>query len=200
MNGRDGHARVATGACKIRGRDTSQRINEVIIHPGWVKPVGGSKVSFSWSIEKQLSKIFRSKSETRSAIRLAGAAPVPVSNLRVQIERGLVELAQDRNVIKRSPALCEALPATLIALACPLPRRGSDGANPRDPYCSAQNAADANRGRLGSCRKVSKPPTTSLARLGPNGGARQPCTDHGAAMLPPGGKPSRPPAPKPLCS
>jgi len=174
--------------------------NEIIIQPGWVRSVSGSNVSFSRSIEKHLSGNFSPQIADSVGDTSRERRSAPGLNLRVQIERGLVELAQDRNVIKRSPALCEALPATLIALACPLPRRGSDGANPRDPYCSAQNAADANRGRLGSCRKVSKPPTTSLARLGPNGGARQPCTDHGAAMLPPGGKPSRPPAPKPLCS
>ena len=100
---------MATGACKIRGRDTSQRINEVIIHPGWVKPVGGSKVSFSWSIEKQLSKSFRSKSETRSAIRLAGA--LQYRGWSGLTDRKLLEL-----VVRETLLFCEGNVCTEIAI------------------------------------------------------------------------------------
>lgn len=38
--------------------DDATPSNEVIIQPGWVKSVSGSNVSFSWSIEKQLSDNF----------------------------------------------------------------------------------------------------------------------------------------------
>ena len=36
--------------------DDATPSNEVILQPGWVKSVSGSNVSFSWSIEKQLSE------------------------------------------------------------------------------------------------------------------------------------------------
>ena len=38
--------------------DDATPSNEVIIQPGWVKSASGSNVSFSWSIEKQLSENF----------------------------------------------------------------------------------------------------------------------------------------------